>query len=82
MNTIKLPHHISGCGDYGKAHLAGQVYQDSLKCDKLARVEREIKTTLSQEHGVVGTASFHRTQAYEHVLQIIINSTTEDGAIE
>lgn len=24
---IKLPKHISGCGDYGKAHLAGQKYQ-------------------------------------------------------
>lgn len=27
---IKLPKKISGCGEYGKAHLAGQKYQAEL----------------------------------------------------
>lgn len=37
----------------------------------LEKLKIEIEFTLSKEHGKIGTRSFDRVQAYEHVLRII-----------
>lgn len=42
-NDINLPKHISGCGEYGKSHLAGQKHQAEIERAKIERIREYVK---------------------------------------